>query len=321
MLSLTWVIAMYNREVKERFLSEYSSKGYNMKYVGARFEAIGESERLLSKDIAEMSKTEAISVANQLEFLEMGSTEGFLSVVKSYVRWCENNAVFEHIADGFLQISLNDIDPSAFMSKVFFRDEQDFLYAIRKVREFDELQNDVIALIFGWLGLSMDEALDIRDEDIDFETRKIYDRSGVVLVPWISDAFTEILQQYQRAKSAIRQNGTTNYEVIKDLSYDGFIKRVCSANSDKLGTKLPARQVASAIEKMNRQYVALGFASRLSMRNAQRCGGLHRLWIMEQSGFVVDDKKNASTVEEVYGSSKYRKILWQYKHYKRAFNL
>lgn len=312
---------MYNPEVKERFLSEYASKGSNVKNIRGRFESMSKSEQLLSKDMAEMSKSEAVSSLNQLEFLEMGSAEGFISVTKAYIRWCKDNNAFEDIADGFLQVSLSDIDPSSSMSKVFFRDEHDFLYSMRKVREFDELQNDVIALIFAWLGLSLDEALDIRDEDIDFETRKIYDRSGTVLVPWISDEFAEILQQYQRAKSAIRQNGTTTYEVIKDLSYDGFIKRVCSANSDKLGTKIPPRQLVSAINKLNQKYIALGFSPRFSVQNAQRCGGLHRLWIMEQSGFVVDDKKNASTVEEVYGSSKYRKILWQYKHYKRAFNL
>lgn len=312
---------MYNSEVKERFLSEYASGGSNVKNIRGRFESISNTEQLLSKDMAEMSKAEAISALNQLEFLEMGTAEGFLTITKIYTRWCQRNEVFDNITGGFLQVSLSDIDPSASISKMFFRDEHDFLYSMRKVREFDELQNDVIALIFAWLGLSLDEALDIRDEDIDFETRKIYDRNGVVLVPWISDEFTEILYQYQRAKSAIRQNGTTTYEVIKDLSHDGFIKRVCSANSDKLGTKIPPRQLVSAINKLNQKYIALGFGPRFSVQNAQRCGGLHRLWMMEQSGFVVEDKKNASTVEEVYGSKQYRKILWQYKYYKKAFNL
>lgn len=310
---------MYNPEVKERFLSEYTGNG--SKSIEGRFQALGESEQLLSKDIAEMSKMEAISAINKLEFIELSSAESILSAIKGYVRWCIDNKVFDNAAGGFLQVALSDIDPSVSMSKMFFRDEHDFLYSMRKVREFDELQNDVIALIFAWLGLSLDEALGIRDEDIDFEAQKIYDRHGTVLVPWISNEISDILQQYQRMKSAIRQNGTTSYEVIKDLSHDGFIKRVCSANSERLGTKIPPRQLVSAINKMNQKYVELGFKPRFSIQNAQRCGGLYRLWIMEQSGFAVDDKHNAGTVEEVYGSKQYRKILWQYKHYKRAFNL
>ena len=312
---------MYNSEVKERFLSEYASKGSNVKNIRYRFDNIGNFEQFISKDMAQMSKNEAISALNQLEFLEMSSAEGFLSVTKTYIRWCKDYEVFDDIAEGFLQVSLTDIDPSLSMSKMFFRDERDFLYSMRKVREFDELQNDVIALIFAWLGLSLDEALDIRDNDVDFEARKIYNRNGTTVVSWISDEFIEILYQYQRMKSAIRQNGTTTYEVVKDLSHDGFIKRVCSVNSDKLGTKIPPRQLVSAINKMNKKYVELGFAPRFSVQNAQRCGRLHRLWVMEQSGFMVDDKRNANTVEEVCGSKQYRKILWQYKHYKRAFNL
>lgn len=311
---------MYNSEVKERFFDEYSAEGYRKKF-GARFDVIGKSENLLSKDIAEMTKDEAISSINTLDFIELHSAETILFVLKKYVKWCISKQIFADAAGGILQVNPTDIDPSISMSKMFFRDEHDFLYSMRKVREFDELQNDVVALIFAWLGLSLDEALDIRDEDVDLETRKIYDRNGVVLVPWISDEFADVLQQYQRTKSALRQNGTTTYEVIKDLSYDGFIKRVCSVNSDKLGTRIPPRQLVTAINKLNQKYTAQGFSPRFSVQNAQRCGGLHRLWLMEQSGFNIDDKSNASTVEEVYGSSKYRKILWQYKYYKRAFNL
>ena len=174
MLSLPWVMLMHNHEVKERFLIEYSSGGSNVKNIRGRFEDISQAEQLMSKDIAEMTKEEAISAINRLEFLEMGTAEGFLAVTKMYTRWCQKNEIFENIAGGFLQVSLNDIDPSVSMSKMFFRDEHDFLYSMRKVREFDELQNDVVALIFAWLGLSLDEALSIRENDIDFDARKIY---------------------------------------------------------------------------------------------------------------------------------------------------
>lgn len=310
---------MYNQEVKDRFLSEYTGNG--SKSVRGRFELLSDAEVLFAKDIAEMTVNEASAAVQRLELIELSSAESALSVIKCYVRWCLENGIFDNADGGFLKLSVSDIDPSRLMSKVLFRDERDFIYAMHKVRNFDELQNDVIALVLGWLGLSIDEALDLRDSDVDFESRKIYNRNGAVIVPWISDELIEILSVYQRTKSAIRQNGTTTYEVVKDLAHDGFIKRVCSASSDKLGTKIPARQIISAIEKMNRQYVSLGFASRFSMTNVQRCGGLHRLWQMEQNGVVIDDKRNARVVEEVCGSKQYRKILWQYKHYKAAFNL
>lgn len=314
-------MVMYNSEVKERFFDEYSSRGPSTKYIRGRLEEISDYESLLSKDLAEMSRVEAVNAINSLEFFELGSAEAVLSSIKLYVKWCIDSAIFSNPAGGFLDVSLNDIDPSRAMSKMFFRDEGDFLYSLRKVREFDELQNDVIALIFAWLGVSISDALNICDDGVDFDSRKIYDRTGTVVVEWFSDEIAEVLLQYQRSGSAVRQNGTTTYGVIKDLSHDGFIKRVCPPGSEKLGTRIPPRQLVSAVNKLNQKYVALGFAPRFTMQNAQRCGVLHKLWLMEQSGFDVDDRKNAGVIDSLCGSTQYRKIKWQYKNYKKAFNL
>ena len=310
---------MYNSEVKERFLSQYISNG--SKGIDGRFQLLEESEQIVGKDIAEMSVSESILAINSLELVDMASVESTLSTIKSYVKWCSDNAVFSGGAGGVLNVTLDDIDPSNAMARIFFRDEHDFLYSMRKVREFDELQNDVIALIFAWLGLSFDEALDIHEDGVNFDERKIYARDGSILVPWFSDEFAEVLMLYKRTKSATRQNATTTYEVIKDLSYDGFIKRVCSVNSDKLGTMVPARQLTSAVNKLNQKYVDLGYAPRFTAKNAMRCGGLNRLFSLEQSGVSIDDKQNSAIVEETYGSKQYRKIRWQYKYYKKAFNL
>ena len=313
---------MYNSEIKEQFLSEYSANyGSVNGIIRSFFEKTEAVERLLSSDIAEMTKSEVISAINQSDFLEMSTAEVALSVSKSYYSWCVHNNIFSSSGDGLFRVTLDDIDPSSYMSKALFRDERDFLYSMRKVREFDGLYNEVVALVLSWLGLSISEIMSIHEDGVNFDERKVYARDGSILVPWFSDEFAEVLMLYKRTKSATRQNATTVYEVIKDLSYDGFMKRVCSPNSDKLGTALPARQISSAIDRMNHQYADLGFDPRFSMRNAQRCGGLNRLFSLEQSGISVDDKKNAAVVEKTYGSKQYRRIRWQYKYYKKAFNL
>lgn len=207
------------------------------------------------------------------------------------------------------------------MSRMFFRDEQDFLYSMRKVDAFDDLNNHVVALALAWLGLDVEEALAICESDIDFENRKIFDRFGVELVPWFSDGIADVLIQYRDTGSAIRQNATTTYEVVKDRTFDGFIKRVCPPGSKKMGDPISPRQMVGAIGRMNDRYVALGYPPRLSTRNVLRCGGLHRVWLLEQQGIDVFDKKNAELVEVAYGFAKYRVISWQYKYYKKAFNL
>lgn len=284
-------------------------------------DGVGKTEQFLSKDFAEMTKEEAVYAVNQMEFYELSSAEVTISVLKTYVRWCKDNMIFENYVGGFLQASVDDIDPSAEMAKLFFRDEHDFLYSLRKLREFNELHNDVVALVFIWIGIPLEKSVSIRDRNVDLETRKIYDEDGTVIASDFSDDILSILQQYRNTKTATRYNGTTGMTVMKDLSHDGFIKRVCTVKSSKLGEKVSDKQMSCAIGKLNQKYVELGFNPRFFPKNVQRSGALYRLWLLEQTGIDISDKGNATIVEETYGSKQYRSIKWQYKYYKIAFNL
>lgn len=309
---------MYNAEIKERFLSD--NPGLK-KTAPALFDDISEYEQVNKKDFSEMSKAEATLYLNNVGFLEIGSVEGKIASLKRYAKWCVSQGFVSPEQSGILKISTADVDPSGAMSKMFFRDEQDFLYSMRKVADFEDLQNGVIALCLGWLGLTAREAIALRDGGVDLVSRTISDPSGAVIVNGFSDNIARIFELYRATKTATRQNGATPYAVIKDLSHDGFIKRVCSPNSDRLGDPVSARQLTTFVEKLNQKYTALGYSPRFSMENAQRCGGLYRLWQLENDGVEVLNKKNAGIVEQVYGHGVYRKIAWQYKFYKKAFNL
>lgn len=309
---------MYNAEIKERFLSE--NKGW-ADVLLKLFDSISGYEESNQKDFSGMSKAEVILYLNNVGFLELSSVDTTISGLKRYAKWSVSQGFVLPERPGILQISTDDIDPSGAMSKMFFRDEQDFLYSMRKVADFEDLQNGVIALCLGWLGLSARESVALRDGDVDLVSRTIFDPSGTVIVNGFSDDIARIFELYRATKTATRQNGDTTRIVIKDLSHDGFIKRVCSANSVRLGNPVSVRQVTTFVEKLNKKYTALGYSPRFSMENANRCGGLYRLWKLENDGVEVLNKQNADIVERVYGHGVYRKIAWQYKFYKKAFNL
>lgn len=310
---------MYNAEIKNRFLSEISKNTANS--CKSMFDNICGFEESFGKDISCMSKGEILSMANNMEFYELMTLDGFLTTQRRYAKWCVSQGFVSLEQSGILQISTDDVDPSSAMSKMFFRDEQDFLYSMRKVADFEDLQNGVIALCLGWLGLSARESVALRDGSVDLVSRTVSDPSGAVIVNGFSDDIARIFELYRAAKTATRQNGATPYPVIKDLSHDGFIRRVCSPNSARLGDPVSERQIITYVRKINMKYIDLGYSPRFSMENAQRCGGLYRLWQLENNGVEVLDKKNAGIVEQVYGHGVYRKIAWQYKFYKKAFNL
>lgn len=310
---------MYNAEIKERFLSENKNADAGTRPV---FVVMEQYETVLQKDVSLMSVSELPIYLNDSKLaLELGSIEGAISKLRRYAKWCVSQGFVSPDQSGILQISTDDIDPSGAMSKMFFRDEQDFLYSMRKVADFEDLQNGVIALCLGWLGLSARESVALRDGDVDLVSRTIFDPSGTVIVNGFSDDMARIFELYRATKTATRQNGATPYAVIKDLSHDGFIKRVCSPNSARLGNPVSERQLITYVNKLNQKYAMLGYSPRFSMENANRCGGLYRLWKLENDGVEVLNKQNADIVERVYGHGVYRKIAWQYKFYKKAFNL
>lgn len=72
---------------------------------------------------------------------------------------------------------------------------------------------------------------------------------------------------------------------------------------------------------MNEAYRDLGYTQQFSSTNIRRSGALYRLWKLEQSGVNLEAPENRTLVETVYGAKKYYGIIWQYKNYKRAFNL
>jgi len=304
---------MFNPEIKERFLSEHMFLGK----VKPLFEYLDNAEGVLQKDVAEMTEQEVKSAINAMDIYELGTVDSFISAVRSYVEWCRDNSIFNNYCGGFLKLSTKDYDPSKSMAKMFFRDEEDFIRSMRKVREFDEGYPEVIGLVFVWLGLGYNEATMLKDTCVDLNARVIYDNDGNVLVSGFSDGIHSIFEQFVRCTDGNR--GV--YNVVKDRSLDVFLKRMCSPSSPKMGTPILPRQLTNAVNRMNFQYEELGYPPRLSMLNVKRSGSLYRLWLAEQNGLDVNSKNNREEVERVYGGKKYRSIIWQYKYYKKAFNL
>jgi len=301
---------MFNPEVKEQFLSKYQGWART----GGYFDAL---EEVSEKEIAEMSVADVQNTFRKLELFELASVDALLSLVRNYVEWCRDNKVFDNYCGGFLEVSTKDYDPTSHMARMFFRDEGDFLRSLRKVRMFDEGYPEVVAMALVWLGLGYSEICALKDNHVDLESRKIYANDGEVLVSGFSDDIHSLLVQFVKCNVASR----SAYNVVKDKSLDVFLKRMCSPTSDKMGTPIRPRQLTNLVNKMNMQYEALDYPPRFSMLNVQRSGALYRLWVAEQNGLDVFSKENEQEVCQIYGSKKYRGVVWQYKYYKKAFNL
>lgn len=311
---------MYNREIKERFLTEvYSKNNKNMNSCYSIFEQLGVYEELVSKDVATMLPGEALSAISHVNISKYSTAANLLSLIKGYVRWCAENRVFDIYGDELDKIEVDDIDISESLSKMLFKDEDDFLSSLRCVRPFDEGYLEVIVMVFSWIGIELGQVFDVKISDVDLFGKVVYLNNGLKTFSF-SDRICDILTVYSRTRTAKRQNGTCLRDVYRDDSYNRFIRRFCPKS--QLGRELTKPQVKAAVNQMNGDYVDLGNMAKFTTRNVCMSGALRRVYELEQTGVDIFSIKNKAAVIQAYrASDKLYNILWLYRSYKRAFNL
>lgn len=315
---------MYNEEIKERFLEEYAANGAAVTGRRANFNNLSIYEESIGKDLAEMDSSEASSAINSLEYYEYGSATTIFSFFKKYVNWCMENELFDGSPYGVLTLSSEVIDPSEVYKKVLFRDEDDLIKTLSSVVSFNDGNVEVVSILFGWLGVKLPKAICLKESQVDLENKRILNLDGSIMIPCFSDTIRDKLEVYSSTKSGLRMNGTTPYVVVRDNTWDTFIKQFCTQGSEKMGEPIDPDNVTTYISRLKRKFSSDGGTKEISISNAMRSGGLRRVYELEQSGVDVFSNKNKKLVEDVYCAPErkpYYKIIWMYKYYKKAFSI
>lgn len=311
---------MYNEDIKRRFLEEYQHQKLDRRSEWI-FSKLGDTyEKTHGKDLAEMSFNEAKAAIESTGIEENATIRTAISVVKSYTEWCEKNEIFPCIPGGFKKLSAKDIDLSESLKEVLFKDDIDLIESIKEVRTLDDGYSDVAILALSWIGLTREEISALRDNDVDLESRIVYGKSGEIIAMGFSDLICDVLQRYVKCRVSSRGNGLTEMEVIKDLSVNSFLKKMCPRGSKKFGTEYSNVQIASQVNKLAVKYEELGHPRRHTITNVWRSGCFHKLWEIEQTGVDVSARENRPVVEQVFRNKKnYYNALRMYGWYKQAF--
>lgn len=307
---------MYNEEIKERFLAELSA-GRNEKSCRAKFKAIGLYEKLIGKDLAEMTIADAMKAMQYVKVGSYGTAFSLISQVRSYVKWCNAHNVFSLVNTDLVSLVVDDVDISADMRKMLFRTEEEFIKELRLARPFDDGYFDVVVMVFSWLGISQDQVLDVKINDVDFDSMVIHLHGKDIE---FSNNLGEILNLYSKTKKGTRLNKNGPRDVYRDDSYDIFVRKFSAPT--QLGKKLTKPQLQNALHDLNEIYIDLGNEPRFTSGNVLTSGALCRIFELERSGVDVFLMRNKDAVVKTFvAKAKLHEILWLYKNYKRAFSL
>lgn len=313
---------MYNEEIKNRFIEEH----YPSSRKGPRsaFNRLERFESSIGKDAAEMTRAEAIVALSEIPFSNKSSIASFKSILKKYVVWCRDNAIFVEIPGGIEGLEPTQRDIRETVNELYFRDEADFLHSLKKVCQMYFVDGKISPLIavLTWLGLKKSEIIAIEDSDVDLHKRIIHNQFGDVVAEGYSDEIAEILYLYDRCNVAERSNKNGPYLVYKDRSRSIFVKKYQAVNSESVGETISEKNVTQAFQDLNTVYLSLGYGRRFTHSNVHLSGCLYRLYKLEESGLDVFDESNADVVCSVFRNSiNYKNILWRYNAYKNAFNI
>lgn len=315
-----WVIAMYNQEIKERFISEVLDRP-RATLAGSIFKELEKSESELGLDIAEMDEGQVWISMKNVNLMELSRLYTFNTIMNAYVKWCRENKIFQEVKDGALSVD-SSFDISDQIRSALFKDEAEFLSEMRRVCKVEDGFVEPVILALAWVGVTREEVFELLDSDVDLDSRKIYNRDGDLVVQMYSDAISDLLQTYVHTNVGTRDHRTGYRTVIKDRSVPNFVKRFCSRTAKELGTPMDRRSCRTILYRVSKLYEALGNPARLTFENVWKSGRYHALYQMELSGIDVTSPDNEDLVLALFRSKKYyRGIMWFYPSYKKAFNL
>ena len=100
---------MYNAELKERFINQYSKSEYNRERVIKTFDAVERFELNSSSDICTMSKEMATAALEKVAGIRSNVKSYRVAILRSYVRWCIDNNI-PGSCDGLLQVKIVGLD-------------------------------------------------------------------------------------------------------------------------------------------------------------------------------------------------------------------
>ena len=304
---------MYNEAIKQRFLESIDNNG--TKTVAKCF--LGKLDDTckgkFDKDIVDMSRDEILDAIGGIGHLNYATIRMDLYLLSKYVEWYNKNIHGINL-ENFTSISVKDVDLSESYGNQLIKDE-DELTALSVSAFAKDGYLEVPVIILSWLGLSMKEIMELKNEDVIFKDDCIFIQVGKNITKVNSPILMEPLKDYKSVKSSIRSHRGDWVVYPDDLGF--FIKNMLTKDSKFTGRPLTISRVRKRIEQYNRSVISND--KQITLDNVFLSGALRRILESEIS--------TGKILPEVVASELNIKLnmvndgITMYETYKKAFNI
>ena len=165
---------MYNAEQKERFIKDYTTKISVRKAAKTVLDLFGQYEERWESDMCTQDADTLQVIFNQVAGVRKGGSRIYVSILRAYGKWCLQNGI-PGATDGLLSVNAEDgSEKLKYQTVRNPRHLQSFLDLICDQENEKTSDNNIRS--YCWLayaGLSNEDALTIRTQDIDLQNMTI----------------------------------------------------------------------------------------------------------------------------------------------------
>ncbi len=228
-------------------------------------------ESAIHKDLCEMDEEEA-GKGLQLFGASYFSIRNILMDIRKYVKWCMEQGFAGKDANGFMEISAQQVDPEAFLRSCLFLKAEELVEAIEKAFDYPSINYAIPAMCFIWLGFSLQEICELTKADVDLENH-------LVLGKRIPDIFIPILSVYASTDVGYLKN-KDGYRPIEKRKTEYFISPV--SNSAELMIK--PYQISKALKILTKYYNdATGLEKEITFDSIRKSGRFDEMYVVHKS--------------------------------------
>lgn len=169
---------MYNKEIKSKFIADYTTSLSRRQAIKIMFDDTEQYETEWNKDICQASKDEVLPVLKKLVGFRTGSKGLRMSAMRGYIKWCVENGIPGTRTD---ILDIKDLGDEKMLNQTVANPQhlQRYLDCI-----FDKESEETIDCIYrayywvAYSGITEEEAMRVEASEVDFEN-SIIKHNGV----------------------------------------------------------------------------------------------------------------------------------------------
>ena len=276
-------------------------------------------EDIYEKDIALCSSDEICKAFERSYLYNIGSIRSILASVSKYFVWCIETRAFPIFRNEAKYVKIHEIDCSNGIVHCFIRSPEDLICKLRNVYSDDSGQEVIPTIIFKWIGLSYNEIINLRNEDVDLQNAQIHVNSDAKTTVYnIPSVFIESLNIYKNTNVSERSAANTWTVYADDIGF--FVKKMLAKNSKKAGKSITVKQLRDSVYRFSVLYSdKKNDIFRFDQDSIEKSALCYKLYQLEMSGEDISSKELIYKLTGYVSSALYKDLLTLYKTYKKVF--